>query len=73
DECFIVLSGTMIMQFRDREVTVGAGEMITVPAGVEHNPASKEECTLLLIEKRGTVHTGSATDDDRTVEKPERL
>ena len=40
DETFIVLEGTMIMNFRDRTVEVNKGEMIVVPKGVEHLPST---------------------------------
>ena len=35
DELFLVLKGAFRMDFRDRQVSVGAGEMIVVPRGVD--------------------------------------
>lgn len=60
DEVFIVLDGTMDIQFRDGKVTLAAGEMLVVPRGVEHRPVAAEECRLLLVEPAGTVNTGDA-------------
>lgn len=60
DETFVVLHGTLRMQFRDRVETVREGEMIVVPRGVEHCPLAEEECHVLLIEPRGVVNTGDA-------------
>jgi len=60
DETFVVLHGTLSMQFRDRVETVRAGEMIVVPRGVEHCPLAQDECHVLLIEPRGVVNTGDA-------------
>jgi mannose-6-phosphate isomerase-like protein (cupin superfamily) len=60
DELFQVIKGTLYMKFRDKTVTVNEGEIIVVPKGVEHCPATKdgEEVHLLLFEKLTTAHTG---------------
>ena len=60
DELFQVVKGTLLMQFRDRTEVVNEGEILVVPRGVEHCPATKdgEEIQLLLFEKRSTAHTG---------------
>ena len=60
DETFVVLAGTLRMQFRDRVETGREGERIVVPRGVEHCPLAEEECHVLLIEPRGVVNTGDA-------------
>ncbi len=61
DELFFVLKGNLQMQFRDRTEIVREGELIVVPKGVEHCPASleEEEVHLLLFEKKSTRHTGN--------------
>lgn len=58
DELFLVLKGRLRMEFRDRAVEVGEGEMIIVPRGVEHRPVAEEEVHLMLFEPAGTKHTG---------------
>ena len=58
DEVFIVLHGTMEIEFRDGQVSVRAGEMFVVPRGVEHRPRAFDECHALVIEPRGIVNTG---------------
>ena len=58
DETFIVLDGTLRIEFRDGAVTLNAGEMCVVPKGVEHKPSAEREVKLLLIEPRGVVNTG---------------
>jgi mannose-6-phosphate isomerase-like protein (cupin superfamily) len=60
DELFLVLKGAFRMDFRDRQVTVGAGELIVVPRGVEHKPYAEQECEILLLERRGVVNTSNA-------------
>ncbi len=64
DELFYVIKGTLQMQFRDRTEEVREGELIVVPKGVEHCPATAEgeEVHLLLFEKKSTKHTGSVKD-----------
>jgi len=59
DEAFIVISGSMDIEFRDGRVIVNSGEMYVVPKGIEHRPHAAEQCSLLLIEPAGTVNTGS--------------
>jgi mannose-6-phosphate isomerase-like protein (cupin superfamily) len=65
DETFIVIEGTLRIDFRDGHVQLGAGEMFVVPKGVEHKPSAQEEVKLLLIEPRGVVNTG-AVGGERT-------
>lgn len=60
DEVFIVLDGTMVIEFRDGRVELSAGEMFVVPKGVAHKPVAGAECRILLIEPRGVVNTGDA-------------
>ncbi|WP_434155528.1 cupin domain-containing protein [Pseudomonas sp. JZ134] len=58
DETFLVLEGTLRIDFRDGSVTLKAGELYVVPKGVEHKPYTEEEVKLLLIEPRGVLNTG---------------
>jgi mannose-6-phosphate isomerase-like protein (cupin superfamily) len=60
DEVFLVLAGEMQVGFRDRDVTLKAGELFVVPRGVEHITRAARECHLMLIEPRGTLNTGDA-------------
>lgn len=67
DELFVVLEGTLHMDFRDKSVTVKPGEILVVPKGVEHRPWTIEEVKLMLIEPKGTRHTGDV-QSEKTVE-----
>lgn len=60
DEVFIVLDGSMTLEFRDKAVPLTAGEMYVVPKGVEHRPVAPQECCVMLVEPRGVVNTGDA-------------
>ena len=67
DDFFLVLSGKLTIQLRDRDVVLGPGELFVVPKGVEHCPKAEEETHVLLIEPRDTINTGDA-GGDKTVE-----
>ena len=67
DETFIVLDGELIIEFRDKTITLKKGEMIVIPKGVEHKPASREECQIMIVEPKGVMNTGDS-DDQLTAE-----
>jgi mannose-6-phosphate isomerase-like protein (cupin superfamily) len=60
DDFFLVLSGRLTIQLRDRDIELSAGELFVVPRGVEHCPTAGEGAEVLLIEPQGTVNTGDA-------------
>ena len=60
DEFFLVVHGSMSIEFEDRTVDLNEGEMFVVPKGVKHKPFAKEECHVLLVEPRGVVNTGES-------------
>jgi mannose-6-phosphate isomerase-like protein (cupin superfamily) len=72
DELFLVIKGTLRMQFRDREEIINEGEFIIVPAGVEHRPVGDEEVHILLFEPASTLNTGTVRNE-RTVENLDRI
>lgn len=63
DETFIILDGTLVMNFRDRTVEINKGEMIVIPKGVEHKPSSVNGYKALLIEPEDTPNTGNVKSD----------
>lgn len=58
DELFFVHKGELTIKYRDRDVTLRAGEMHVVPKGVQHKPVADAECEILIIEPAGTLNTG---------------
>lgn len=60
DEVFIVIEGSMRIDFRDGKVDLKEGEMFVVPKGVEHKPFAEEECKIMFVETRGVANTGDA-------------
>ncbi|MBS1911583.1 MAG: cupin domain-containing protein [Bacteroidetes bacterium] len=70
DELFLVLKGTLRLEFRDRVVTLNEGEMLLVPRGVEHRPVAEEEVWLMLVEPSSTLNTGNVRNE-RTIDRVE--
>ena len=72
DEMFLVGKGSMRMRLRDGDVTVGEGEFIIIPRGVEHMPVADEEAHVLLLEPKTTLNTGNV-EGERTVRELGRV
>jgi len=63
DELFLVLKGRLRIEMESGSVELGEGEMFVVPKGVRHNPVAEEECHLMLIERKSTLHTGDVVTE----------
>ena len=62
DELFLVWRGEMRIEFRDRSVTLRAGEMCVVTRGVEHRTMADAEAEVLIFEPAQTRNTGNVVD-----------
>jgi len=69
DDFFLVLSGRLTIDLRDRTVELGPGELFVVPRGVEHRPRAEEETHILLIEPEGTPNTGDSREREPAPEE----
>jgi mannose-6-phosphate isomerase-like protein (cupin superfamily) len=68
DELFFILKGKLRIEMESGAVELSEGEMFVVPKGVRHNPVAEQECHLMLIERKSTLHTGSVvTEKTRSV------
>jgi len=67
DEVFIVIEGTLDIEFRDGKVRLETGEMFVVAKGVEHKPVAEHECRIMLVEPKDTINTGQ-TDSGLTAQ-----
>ena len=64
DEAFIVIEGSMRIDFEDgSSVELDEGEMYVVPRGVWPRPCADSECKVMLVEPKGVVNTGEADSD----------
>jgi mannose-6-phosphate isomerase-like protein (cupin superfamily) len=60
DEMFLVISGILKMEFRDKTVEIRPNEFIIVPRGVEHRPMAENEVEIMLFEPASTLNTGDS-------------
>jgi mannose-6-phosphate isomerase-like protein (cupin superfamily) len=56
---------------RDRSVDLGEGQLIVVPAGVEHRPVAEEPAEIFPWEPIGTLNTGTVVYETYTA--PQRV
>jgi mannose-6-phosphate isomerase-like protein (cupin superfamily) len=62
DELLLGVAGRFRVEFRDRVVEIGPGDMIVVPHGIEHRTVADEEAHVLLFEPAATRNTGNVED-----------
>lgn len=58
DELFYVIKGQLIIELRDKTITLNEGDLYIVPRGVEHKPIAHEEVHIMLFEPAVIKHTG---------------
>ena len=66
DELFLVVKGRLLVEFRDRTVALGPGEMVVVPHGAEHRPVALEDVEMLIFEPAGVRNTGNVEHETLT-------
>ncbi|MHC4597645.1 MAG: cupin domain-containing protein [Planctomycetota bacterium] len=72
DEMFLTVEGRFVMELREGNLEIEAGEFVIVPAGVEHRPVAEEEAKVLLFEPATTLNTGDVRNEI-TVDDLERI
>jgi mannose-6-phosphate isomerase-like protein (cupin superfamily) len=73
DELFLVVRGRLRVDFVDRSIELGPGELLIVPHGVEHRTVADEEVEVLLFEPAGVRNTGSVDHPTLTAPQGVRL
>jgi mannose-6-phosphate isomerase-like protein (cupin superfamily) len=69
DELFYILAGHLRIEMAEGAVELDAGDAYVVPKGVRHNPVAEDECLVMLIERKTTLHTGSEiTERTRSID-----
>jgi mannose-6-phosphate isomerase-like protein (cupin superfamily) len=72
DEMFLVISGILKIEFRDRTIEILPNEFVIVPKGIEHKPIAESEVSILLFEPNTTLNTGNIIGE-LTKEKLDRI
>jgi mannose-6-phosphate isomerase-like protein (cupin superfamily) len=73
DEMFLVWRGRFRVEYRDRVVELGPGEMTVVPRGIEHRTAADAEAEVLIFEPAEVVNTGDAPPSEFTAPNKVRV
>ena len=73
DEMFMVFRGRFRLETETGDYDLSAGELIVVPAGVEHRPVAEEECEIFLLEPSGVRNTGNVEDEAYTAPQGMRI
>ena len=63
DELFLILKGHLRIEMERGDVELDDGEMFIVRKGVQHNPVAENECQIMLIERKSTLHTGTVNTE----------
>jgi mannose-6-phosphate isomerase-like protein (cupin superfamily) len=63
DELFLILKGHLRIEMDSGPVELNEGDLFVVPKGVRHNPVAEQECLLMLIERKTTLHTGDTVTE----------
>ena len=66
DELFLVWRGRFRVEFCDRIIELGPGELVIVPCGVEHRTAADDAAEVILLEPAGILNTGNVVDEKYT-------
>jgi len=64
DELFFILKGRLRIEMESGSAVLHEGEMFVVPKGVQHNPVAEQECLVMLIERKSTLHSGNVVNEN---------
>ena len=74
DELFHVLSGSLLFEVENPEAfTMKSGDIFIVKRGLNHRVSSKEECHIMLVENKTTLHTGEIVNEITKSIKEQRI
>ena len=59
DELFYVIKGQLLIELKDKTITLNEGDLYIVPRGVAHKPIAHEEVQIMLFEPASIEHTGN--------------
>jgi mannose-6-phosphate isomerase-like protein (cupin superfamily) len=64
DELFYILEGTLEIEIENKPpFQINKGDLYIIKRGVNHKVSSQNECHLMLIENKTTLHTGEVSTE----------
>lgn len=70
DEMFHIIKGDLTIDLRNESINLKEGDVYIVPKNTMHNPNCKDECWVMLIEPKETLHTGDVqTEKSKSIEE----
>jgi mannose-6-phosphate isomerase-like protein (cupin superfamily) len=72
DEMFLVIKGTLKLDFKDKLIEISNGEFIIVPKGVLHRPIADQEVHLMMFVTASNINTGNIKNEF-TLESLEKI
>lgn len=63
DEMFLVIKGTLKLDFKNEFSIVKEGEFFVVPRGIVHRPIAKEEVHLMMFVSAINTNTGNIQNE----------
>lgn len=63
DEMFLVIKGTLKLDFKENLIEVSKGEFIIVPKGILHRPIADQEVHLMMFVTASNVNTGNIKNE----------
>lgn len=60
DELFLIIEGNLLMEIENEpSFIMNKNDVFVVKKGINHRVSAKEECKIMLIETKTTLHTGT--------------
>lgn len=63
DEMFLVLSGSIKIDFKDKVTELNTGEFLIIPKGTIHKPIANEEAYIMMFVKSTNINTGDISNE----------
>jgi len=64
DEFFYVIEGSLLFEIEGKDsFLMREGDIFIVKKGINHKVTSDEECKIMLIENKTTLHTGNVRSE----------
>ena len=64
DEMFYIIEGNLLFEIENQpNFTMNQGDFYIVKKGINHRVSSKDECKIMLIENKTTLHTGTVRSE----------